>query len=263
MNPVEVIHLDRWDDFKHLVTDVLAPGGWPGPPSRWWFRGQASSAWPLESSLDRQCGGRMSRHEISRLMDELVPVLGERLRLLEDWALGPSVEHTSDEQLLALAQHHGTPTRLLDWSRSPYVAAFFAMSDVAAVLGPHEFDDGDRCAIWALDTRAGCFNAGSGVTLVSPDQWANLRLQRQQGAFSFNSSLHATLEQYCAEYYLSEVPDVSPLTMVTLPRNVARLALQDLELMGVTSESLYPGVEGTCRYAFVRTAGRLQEPSPS
>jgi len=46
---------------------------------------------------------------------------------------------------MSLMRHHGAPTRLLDWTRSPYVAAFFAVEEAT---------DDIQSAIWAIDTEA-------------------------------------------------------------------------------------------------------------
>lgn len=54
-------------------------------------------------------------------------------------------------ELMALAQHHGVPTRLLDWTRRSYVAAYFAAS--SAVRGYEELNLDNKIAVWALDTE--------------------------------------------------------------------------------------------------------------
>lgn len=52
-------------------------------------------------------------------------------------------------EIMALAQHHGVPTRLLDWTRRSFVAAYFAAS--SALENKHQWKEKERLAVWALD----------------------------------------------------------------------------------------------------------------
>jgi hypothetical protein len=106
---------------------------------RWIFRGQAKAAWPLEPSLERfaesicELPGVIEQHairEFQRRAHQYADELPEWDDILE-W--------------LALMRHHGSPTRLLDFTKSPYVAAFFATVDAEK--------DG-AAAIWAIDAGA-------------------------------------------------------------------------------------------------------------
>lgn len=83
------------------------------------FRGMWNAEADLTTSLVRLGGPRHARQE------------GNLLRNFRKYARQDAVPGDSVWNWLALAQHHGLPTRLLDWTFSPYVALHFATDDIA------------------------------------------------------------------------------------------------------------------------------------
>ena len=120
--------VSSWRELRDFLED-LANAGWA-------FRGQADAAWPLESSLTRYLtrfggppkGWLAREKKILRTFQRKAHLLLPRT---------PEPEETLE--WLALMQHHGAPTRLLDFTWSPYVAAFFALERATA-----------DAAIWAI-----------------------------------------------------------------------------------------------------------------
>lgn len=104
---VEALYADSWDAGLRRHRSPYA------------FRGMVDD-WRLETSLSRLAGPTevLERH---------------LLRNFRKYAHGDVVESDSVWHWLTLAQHHGLPTRLLDWTYSPFVALHFATDDLEAM----------------------------------------------------------------------------------------------------------------------------------
>jgi hypothetical protein len=128
-SPEECIDLLR--DFTGLEEDKYHAGTGRGLAHL--FRGHDDAGYPLQSTLDRK-GGRNKR----RAEDFLLREFRRRMHLY----LPSENIPMSDLVTLALMQHYGVPTRLLDVTRSPYVALYFAVRDA--------LKDADA-AVWVFD----------------------------------------------------------------------------------------------------------------
>jgi len=112
---------DCWENFKELVSREFLPneraqGTPPLVRPRYLFRGLGDEAWHLEPAFDRTFRSlpvcdRPARHDL---------LLGNFRR--ECLHFPDYREDIGDDmRCLALAQHFGLPTRLLDWTESPYI----------------------------------------------------------------------------------------------------------------------------------------------
>jgi FRG domain len=124
------IRVTSWAELHERLYE----GSWQEPLGRfrssYAFRGMACAAHDLKTALMR-LGGGYEQHE------------GHLLRNFRKYALRDAVGEDSVWNWLALAQHHGLPTRLLDWTFSPLVALHIATAH------PKSFDlDG---VIWCVD----------------------------------------------------------------------------------------------------------------
>ena len=127
---MKTINIQSWTELEE----------WAGTydhQDRYIFRGQGDSTWTLRTSLARHfLANRVASNEWRRRELKMYRIFRERLLsicpgMYDEW---------NPLDILSLMQHHGTPTRLLDFTYSPWVASYFAVKDAR----------GDS-SVWAID----------------------------------------------------------------------------------------------------------------
>lgn len=229
--PTEV----TWDAFKRNVAAIEG--------SRFLFRGQR------ERVRLRTAFHRTGRANLLRFTTEDLPTLHRYL--------SARTRHVFDMQkpdefgaFLNLVQHHGYPTPLLDWTYSPYVAAFFAYRNVTKQQIA-EATPKDKVRVFAFDQklwrttynqRVFLFASREHFSLLDPLAIENERMIPQQAAMSVTNV--DDIETYIRQCECNT--GKAFLTMYDLPLADRNLVMRELSYMGITAGSLFPGIDGAC-----------------
>lgn len=157
-------------------------------PTPVWFRGQADSAWRLQPSLSRSGGIQVERTLIKRFRQNALPHVG--LMPTDEW------------EWLFLMQHHGLPTRLLDWTESALVGLYFAVWE--------ENVDVDG-ALWAIEP----------IELNQIQNWEKSHVTDIPGL-----GIDSELDLYLSSEVAKQSGLVLPTLAVLAVRNSARIQMQ-------------------------------------
>jgi hypothetical protein len=244
-------------------------------PSQVIYRGQADARWKLVPTALRSWPSdlRISQNpsEVpaateqifleTRLLEEFVRqcdrvglrVPGDsiafRLDVLNSQKVDPYLKDTCKWpnpdlfETMAFAQHHGVPTRLLDWCRSPYVAAYFASS--AALRRHQQWSSDDRLAIWAFNIEVVNLY-WEHVELVRVPGAISGHLAAQSGLFTVQKSsrpLSRWFESRGLEEEIS-IPGRQDLLQLTVPVRESEKFLHLCDAVGISAVTLHPGPDG-------------------
>lgn len=229
----------------------------------WIYRGQKSAAWPLRSSFERLC----DRWKIapSRRLKTESHLRREFARTYHLYGQHIPKRHAQIEWM-SLMQHHGTPTRLLDFTYSIYIAAYFALEDAE-----------DKCAVWAVDgvwvinqsvaqyckigkSEAAIFKeptsekhekvaskllfdgqSAMAAVQLSPFQM-NERLRTQRGTFLAPGDVSVSFENN-----IQSLPDYrlrNYIVKIVISKKLRKTAIIQLNEMNISRASLFPGLDG-------------------
>lgn len=264
---MQIAQIKSWDQARQLARQL----------NRYAFRGHGDQSWEMRSSLER-----LAKHfdYDGDLKAREYWILRQFQRRAHMYVESPP-RHDSSLEWLALLQHYGGPTRLVDFTHSFYVAAFFAVeaaSSDAAVWSVNLTDLENRLGTWSgnigtmdhlnrkhIDIVEEILNekeSKNGVVNVEPDR-INERMSIQQGLFlfpknieaSFMNNLLSTLNDTSVidetnldvERACKEPGMIGPIVKIILPRSIHEDAIEDLRDMNLTAETLFPGLEGFAR----------------
>ena len=147
-------------------------------------------------------------------------------------------------EVMALAQHHGVPTRLLDWSRRSYVAAYFAASDV---LTTRANDRPERMAVWAFDVES--HRVFENISVVRVPGSTSTNLAAQVGVFTLvREEETLARESYSPNTLEKEIQNhPNLLWKITVPAKEASNILDLCQIYAVSGATLFPGFDGAAR----------------
>ena len=128
---INEIYLNSMDELIRALNEL---------PNNYIYRGHADSEWTLESTLERILGARWSKELAGRFEDYYLNIFRSKYHIYK------KDEHEPKSKLawLSVMQHYGVPTRLIDFTESPYIALYFALE----VYNPQLKKD---LAIYAID----------------------------------------------------------------------------------------------------------------
>jgi FRG domain len=231
-------------------------------PNNFFYRGIADARWSLESSLERIIGKKWSAHEAKQFEEYSLAQFQSKFHLYDT----ENVKPTSKLAWLSIMQHYGVPTRLLDFTESPYVALYFALekyrpqTEVDFAVFAFDYSAIMDCSIAHISSKDSAFTEtrlsvherqdeifetvvdrfAYEIAWIAEPKQLNTRLDRQAGSFLLSGNRGLRIQQ---------ILDSAPYSNVKMYKFCIQYELYTaifalLRKMNITSKSLYGDLDG-------------------
>lgn len=244
------IALKNWEQFEEHISSffiekeklkILKKPLYVSTPL---FRGQANASWELETTLDRMVKRDFGMEEYFKALRAVRPavisITGKEWEFPNDF--DDEVFVPQGYEFMVYLRHHGFPSPLLDWTRSPFVAAYFAF---------RSFDESKegKVAIYSYVEYLGGAKAYSSsvpsIHGLGPYVVSHKRHYAQQCEYTICKKM--TGGEYVYTSHKGAIAqgesDQDELVKYTLPTSEKGNVLRKLELMNVTALSLFGSEE--------------------
>lgn len=194
------------------------------PRGRWVFRGHSDVTHELVPSVGRGTHTSKSREKYeTSLFDIFCREARSHLETVP----------TNEWEWLSIAQHHGLPTRLLDWSHNPMVAIYFAVNG-------NENKDGAIFSLYSINKANERVREGSPFNISRPvklyPNFVSPRIRAQEGLFVACPNVEIPLDQ--------QLPDKWVIKKYSIPETSKAKIRYELFRLGIHESSLFPDLDG-------------------